>query len=867
MNSDSVFDMKYYWNGTVFEGLQDNSDIHVEVSDNTIAVRFDNVSCLFIGTFNVGILRGSTEEASSNFVINVQDTPAQPVITLNPDQVIDLIFNDDVTDFYRTTGIHTCEGSTGFSLSNWMLDITYDNGTSFTDFPDGHLVIPSRTNVTNSCTNSQKIEFAIKFTESMQNARVRCWNPDKPLGARISDELRLIPRNICDCGDSSSARGHPYDCNVRVTCTPGGSKMFPTGERCAPSFCRNSISGECSSNCSDAVCDEPVPPSFCEVPLPPTTTPAPSPYMSCNDVTAQLDSGLVSIVCTLNGSSDFNTISVAFRRLGEVTNTDVALISSDGSIVIYNSDYTVSLLNDIITITTNTTCELEGSFWVTMNVNETSVAPGFSKFSLTKDPEKPILTLNADQVINLGFYRAEQVHTCEAVVGYPIQDLVVEMLYANASVYVELNSSQILIKTKENTPDTCKRNQKIEFGILFTENMVNAKVRCRVSGIDSINTTSDEQAVYLIPRTICDCGSGGVYRGHPDRCDRHVVCISANSIMFPMGAQCDPNTCRDSLTGECGKICTDELCGVEVPADFCTTTTPTTTTPKPVTEISCNDTSALVNTGPIEMTCYLNFTTLDSINIFYMNGTTQQLFSTVIHNNTITVTNSDSNVEVMYSNNILTIKVLIAGCDYTGIYPIEVEDRGDIYPSRVKLDVYSPASMPFLNVPHDTFENVKKTITCSAVIGKSDWSIQLWTRQAGSDNFVIPSTDLLYGKPTYNSDQCIYERKVELNPQLSASWNKTDVRCIVSDGMTAFNESDPSLISEKEIVIIKDDYCLEDEPDVYKFHPRGCSYYIRCVSGTEYSYECGATTCFNFNGTSPCVFCTEAPFPCNGTLS
>lgn len=66
--------------------------------------------------------------------------------------------------------------------------------------------------------------------------------------------------DICSCNEIEQGvkRGHPQRCHVYVECRV---RDYPAGVLCPMNECRNSIDGTCSSNCSDAVCDEVVPQS------------------------------------------------------------------------------------------------------------------------------------------------------------------------------------------------------------------------------------------------------------------------------------------------------------------------------------------------------------------------------------------------------------------------------------------------------------------------------------------------------------------------------------------------------------------------------------------------------------------------------
>lgn len=65
--------------------------------------------------------------------------------------------------------------------------------------------------------------------------------------------------DICSCGDSGDYRGHPGRCDSYVLCLAADNIMYPWGRACPDGQCRNSLTGVCSTGCSDAVCNEGVP--------------------------------------------------------------------------------------------------------------------------------------------------------------------------------------------------------------------------------------------------------------------------------------------------------------------------------------------------------------------------------------------------------------------------------------------------------------------------------------------------------------------------------------------------------------------------------------------------------------------------------
>lgn len=119
-------------------------------------------------------------------------------------------------------------------------------------------------------------------------------------------------------------------------------------------------------------------------------------------------------------------------------------------------------------------------------------------FGYLDPPGNATLQLNADQVIDLGFYRDDRLHSCTGVIGNPPQELILEILYANTTGYQEL-SGPILEDLKRNkTTISCRTFESITFGLRFSSKMKGAKIRCRPAG-NINNDTLAEDSLFLIP--------------------------------------------------------------------------------------------------------------------------------------------------------------------------------------------------------------------------------------------------------------------------------------------------------------------------------------------------------------------------------
>lgn len=142
-----------------------------------------------------------------SIVIAIIGPPDNPTLSLDPDQVIGLEFNDG--NFYRAGFTHICEGNVGNPPKHWVIDIMYSTQTEFTNIPDENMKIVSSTNKSTECGTIQTMEFALLFMEEMDGGKLRCRISEsggsEDLVGSVSEPLMLIPRTflfqmiICSC--------------------------------------------------------------------------------------------------------------------------------------------------------------------------------------------------------------------------------------------------------------------------------------------------------------------------------------------------------------------------------------------------------------------------------------------------------------------------------------------------------------------------------------------------------------------------------------------------------------------------------------------------------------------------------------------
>ena len=110
--------------------------------------------------------------------------------------------------------------------------------------------------------------------------------------------------------------------------------------------------------------------------------------------------------------------------------------------------------------------------------------------------------MHVDQVIDLGFYRSGSENECEAEVGYPAGNLIIEVKYNNSTQFEEIPPIDISYVDNTTTPGNCSFRQILKFGMNYSVAMDNGKIRCRVNHPIFAEIISDEKDLLLIPSKI-----------------------------------------------------------------------------------------------------------------------------------------------------------------------------------------------------------------------------------------------------------------------------------------------------------------------------------------------------------------------------
>ncbi|VDI25493.1 Hypothetical predicted protein, partial [Mytilus galloprovincialis] len=875
----TIYEVSVYKNGTIFRTYKENQDISINVESAStlkLIITFMNVTCTMDGSYKVALISNSSGEMNEimgeNVLLKIRSPTGKPTVTLSVDQVIDLVFPDG--NYYRGSGIHTCEGLIGEPPAKLEIDITYNNGTSFEPISNSNIDLVSRTNTSDECSTTETLSFGLKFSSDMDGARLRCRVSDSLTEYTLSEELSLIPRNICDCSASSSYRGHPSNCNVQVYCVTEGGIAYPRGIACASNQCRNSITGVCSDDCSATVCNETVPSDFCTTPAPPTTTPAPSPYISCTDTIAIINSGPAVITCYLNDTATFTVMNVTYLKFGAPDVQQIAFIDEINGVTMLKMEdiVSISISNKVINITIlNPSCENEGIFAVVTDINGESIKDQ-GKFSMISKPNgDALLQLHPDQIAGLGSYRNWLLHSCKINVGYPPGKISIEMMKQDDT---EFNKLDVTIHDTNDDTDnvTCSITRTVTFGFVFTADMDKATIRCSVTNdfdTEDPFVYSNNNTVSLIPIDFCKNNTvSQSYHPHQKNCHSFIQC--EGEVTY--GQHCPSNLCFGVTETNGCNFCDQAIC----PADITTTPVPEsstfassieeTTTPEPMSSIDvfCNSSTVIWNSGPVDMVCKLNTTDFNVLNVTFRSSTQAipTIISQIQSNGNIHDLIQDDGVTVNIVGQLVTISILNASCSsgyFYGLMAVDINGKADGQ-AEGKLIVGSIPIDAVLTLHPDQIADLAYRNwllhICEADVGYPPGEIQIEILNEGEAEFTVLDVDIVTSDDEIGS--CSVTKKVEFGIDFTANMDKATIRCSVKS--TLYPEN-PIIYSNNDTVsLIPSDFC-EGHNATYNPHPTNCYYYIQCEGNNEYGKKCQSSLCFGITQRDGCDHCYNAICP------
>ncbi|XP_076098968.1 uncharacterized protein LOC143068637 [Mytilus galloprovincialis] len=557
--------------------FQDHLNIKIRViSSSVIFIDVLNTTCADEGDYVLQISNGTTVTAMVTGSLQPISDPEKPTFFLNPAVVVE---SGSVIE------AHNCYGNVGYPPGELRIDILIDIpgeiDKQYYQIPDEVVTRLNDIRTNQNCHGFQNLTFIINVDGQQNNQTLRCRVENNYQSNAISytngHVLRIIPKDICKCNNIQAGvrRGHPGRCDYYVECV---NMTVPIGKQCQTNQCRNSSTGICSDDCSEIVCKETVPADFCggvsiaSINMTSTAIPSIS-SIECTNTSIFLNTGPATILCFLNEIS-FNSITINKASQTEETKT-IGFISSDGSVNMLPVEdlfnMTINFDGSTLTITLMVaTCDSEGLYSVVLNTND-QIYTAHGNVTILRKPSNPNLEMNKDQVINLGYYRPGFEHVCSGDVGEPPGNLILEIQHTGSTSFEPLLDQFIKIIFTNIQREHCYNNtMTVVFGMLFSPEMINSKIRCRVANSASLENNdiyADTEDLHLITEDICNCNTDdGAKRGHPTVCDVFVQCTN---FTVPQGLPCPYLSCRNSVTGECGTDCSVKICSEPVPKDFC----------------------------------------------------------------------------------------------------------------------------------------------------------------------------------------------------------------------------------------------------------------------------------------------------------
>ncbi|XP_052105740.1 uncharacterized protein LOC127738494 [Mytilus californianus] len=389
--------------------------------------------------------------------------------------------------------------------------------------------------------------------------------------------------------------------------------------------------------------------------------------------------------------------------------------------------------------------------------------------------------------------------------------------------------------------------------------MNGGKVRCSINGSDA-NATKSESDLALIPRDICSCGQHFDTIGHPQRCYAFVRCENIDDTVYPSGISCPSEKCRNSITGECSTNCSQAVCGETVPSGFCTTPVPMLPTVAPSQHIQCSGNSTLQYSGNVQIVCVLNQTAFSSINVTFETTTQSNLIAQIASNRTVKMVDTSGKIDVRISSKIVTVELLNASCIDSGLYVVAVDLESEIAIAQGQLIIQTKPDKPILQVPFHTVENKNTTITCTGNTGNPAGSLQILIKRLNVSDTITLNISSDSVQVIQKPEICSHEETVTIDEMLTPDWNLTTIKCKAVNQETITEEDDGIYYTseESQIVLIEENYCSTGEE--YKYHPKSCYHFVRCLTNDMVSNKCAHPLCF-FNATVTCSNCNEVPCP------
>ncbi|CAG2222203.1 unnamed protein product [Mytilus edulis] len=288
--------------------------------------------------------------------------------------------------------------------------------------------------------------------------------------------------------------------------------------------------------------------------------------------------------------------------------------------------------------------------------------------------------------------------------------------------------------------------------------------------------------------------------------------------------------------------------------DFCTTTTPPTTTPLPSKDIACTDTSSLIFAGPVQIVCSVNKTIFSSINItFQMAGSADDIpIADIQENRQIMYLNdAQNNVNISFELKYLTITVQNASCSNDGTFNVVLNVEGEVkQPSSGRITILTkPNGTPILQLDPDQIQGLAtirndRLHSCNASVGKEAGELIVEILFKGADKFqtLIPE---YMDTPKDTTTNCMITRTLHFWVNFTAAMNNASIRCSVINSQFP---TDPAIYSiPEQLFLIPYDFCNINYNGTHNYkHPTDCNRFVNCHGNVVYGKKCNTEQeCFN----------------------
>ncbi|XP_060075016.1 mucin-5AC-like [Ylistrum balloti] len=480
---------------------------------------------------------GTTNTLATNMTFEIFRNPGIPSLTLNADQIQDLMF-------HRGGFEHECRGETGFPSGNISVLYKMKGQSSFVPFASNRIIqYATNTNET-SCGTTKFFKFGLNFTSQDEDGQVKCVITNQELGINTESAvgtIELIPRYYCNTTSAPKYLHHPTNCNKYVQC----DSKYPYGSQCATAECANVNTNNVQcGGCEGVIC----PWNITTTTAGPTTTTPPPPssrYINCTDETAFIGTP-VTLTCNMSVSFNYINVTKATRYVADVI--------SNGTVINRNlkAGEHVTFTQSSLKISYDST-ECEDAGQLTIYIQETGGSNESQAVSLVlwaTPKTNPTLTLPIRIATGLPLSPGG---SCSGEVGYPHGEIGLQIKLVGSSSYVDFTGFTLSEKTSEGNCTVTKK--EMSFSGTPTSAINGSYIRCATSHPDTNDILfSSEGMVFVIDGNMCNGLADGTFLYHPYSCGFYIIC-SANTIFVSQCGSSAPCIKVGENSAHCDTTC------------------------------------------------------------------------------------------------------------------------------------------------------------------------------------------------------------------------------------------------------------------------------------------------------------------------